>query len=72
MSTQRRGNWKPAALNDGDKISIREIINFAESAQEMLEIRGEDESAFYFEQVVDWLKTNPQKGLRNAGHILGL
>ena len=51
MSNQRRGNWKPAALNDGDK-PIREIIALAESAQETLEIRGEDEPTFYFEQVV--------------------
>jgi hypothetical protein len=73
MSNQRAGNWKPAAMSDsGDRISIREIISFAQSAQEMLELKGEEDSAFYFEQIVDWLKTNPQKGLRDAGTVLGL
>lgn len=72
MSNQRAGNWKPAAMGDGDRMSIREVISFAKSAQEMLELKGEEDAAFYFEQIVDWLQTNPQKGLRDAGTVLGL
>lgn len=73
MSNQRSGTWKPATLRDGgDSISIRDIIRFARSAKEMLEIRGEADSAFYFEQIEEWLTENPGKGLKDAGHVLGL
>ena len=72
MSNQRSGNWKPAAMTDGDRMSIREVIQFARSAKEQLEQRGEEDCAFYFEQLEDWLKTNPSKGLSDAGRVLGL
>lgn len=72
MSNQRAGNWKPAAMGDGDRMSIRDIIGFAKSAQQLLETKGEEDAAFYFEQVADWLQTNPQKGLSDAGKVLGL
>lgn len=73
MSNQRPGNWKPATLRDSsDSFSAMEVMQFAKSAKEMLESRGEDDSAFYFEQIEDWLRSNPGKGLRDAGRVLGL
>lgn len=72
MSNQRSGNWKPAAMQDGDRMTIREVIQFARSAKEMLNVKGEEDAAFYFEQLETWLVDNPTKGLKNPGHILGL
>lgn len=72
MSNQRTGNWKPATMRDNDSFTSMELCQFAKSAKEMLELRGEEESAFYFEQIEDWLRTNPGKGLRDAGKVLGL
>lgn len=72
MSNQRTGNWKPATMRDNDSFTSMELCQFAKSAKEMLELRGDEESAFYFEQIEDWLRTNPGKGLRDAGKVLGL
>jgi hypothetical protein len=72
MSNQRPGNWKPAAMTDGDNMSFREVLQFVKSARLLLEEKGEHDSAFYFEQIEDWMTTNPTKGLRNAGQVLGL
>ena len=71
MSNQRSGNWKPAAMQDGDRMSIRDVIQFARGAKELLEQKGEEDAAFYFEQLETWLVDNPTKGLKNPGHILG-
>ena len=72
MSNQRSGNWKPATLRDNDTFTSMELCQFVKSAKELLEAKGEEDSAFYFEQIEDWLRTNPGKGLKNAGMILGL
>lgn len=73
MSNQRAGNWKPATLRDENiSLSTSEVIKFSRTAKEMLQTRGEDDAAFYFEQIEDWLVNNPGKGLRDAGRVLGL
>ena len=73
MSNQRAGNWKPATLRDENiSLSTSEVIKFSRTAKEMLQMRGEDDAAFYFEQIEDWLVNNPGKGLRDAGRVLGL
>jgi hypothetical protein len=74
MSNQRRGNWKPAALTDsGDRISIRTIVEFMESASNALERDGQEDASFYFQQVAEFLRDNPHKGLNEkATTVLGL
>ena len=74
MSNQRRGNWKPASLSDaGDKINIRTIIEFMETAANVLERDGKDDTSFYFQQVADFLRDNPRKGLNEkVTTVLGL
>ena len=73
MSNQRAGNWKPATLRDENvSLSTSEVIKFSRTAKEMLQMRGEDDAAFYFEQIEDWLVNNPGKGLRDVGRVLGL
>lgn len=72
MSNQRPAKIvKP--LNDDGVITLKELINFSKNAAESLEKNGEPDAAFYFEQLYDWLKQNPHKGLNeNCDKILGL
>jgi len=72
MSNQRKGNWKPATLRDNTTFTSMELYQFVKSAKELLDERGEEDSAFYFEQIEDWLRTSPGKGLRDAARVLGL
>jgi len=51
MSNQRRGNWKPAAMNDSSRIDAMSLTTFCKHAKVILEERGEEDAAFYFGQV---------------------
>jgi len=51
MSNQRRGKWKSAALDSG--LSQMKLRNFFRDCKELLEENGEEDAAFYFEQVMD-------------------
>jgi hypothetical protein len=69
---QRAGKTHRAALSDG--MQDMKLRNFFREAQEVLEAAGEDDSAFYFEQVVEHL--NAGKGLpiarKEIARVLGL
>jgi len=72
MSNQRGLKRNKAVFNDGGSM-LRQIINFAEEAEELLEKQGEEDAAFYFGQLKDWLRDNPAKGFSVPTHtILGL
>lgn len=58
MSNQRRGNYKPASMHDGASMST---VMFFKEARLALEQSGNDDAAFYFEQVEEWLRAG--KGL---------
>lgn len=49
MSNQRGGKWKPAAMRDNG-LSDMKLRNFFRIASEIVE---DEESKFYFEQLVD-------------------
>lgn len=51
MSNQRTGKTHRAALSDG--MQDMKLRNFFRDAQEALVDAGEEDAAFYFEQVVD-------------------
>jgi len=75
MSNQRGGKWKPASLSgaDGSRIDIRNIIEFMESSANALERDGKEDTSFYFQQVADFLRENPRKGLNEkVTTVLGL
>lgn len=55
MSNQRPGKMKRASLvGPGDSMLT---VKFFKHAAEVLEAKGEDDAAFYFEQVEDWLRS---------------
>lgn len=68
---QRKGKWKPAAMQDSGNMST---VNFFKYAKEMLAERGEEDAAFYFEQCEEHLRSGKEltsdKG--NIARILGL
>ena len=72
MSNQRRGNWKPARLDNGmQQMNLR---NFFRECKELLEEEGQEDAAFYFEQCMDELNAgrNLPVDRRKIAHILGL
>jgi len=59
-------------INDG-RIGYRELINFFKESARKLDENGQEDSAFYFEQVSEYLTRNPHKGLQDKPErILGL
>ena len=54
-------------------IGIYELLNFCDRASLDLKEVGEEDAAFYFEQLAEHLRRNPEKGLNESvGRILGL
>lgn len=72
MSNQRSGKSHAAALGDGrDAMALK---NFFRTAAELLEKNGNEDAAFYFEQVQSYLESGghitPDE--REVSRILGL
>lgn len=72
MSNQRRGKWKPAALNDGGQTNDMALVQFFKSAKESLEQYGESDAAFYFEQCEDWIRSGKSLSSAKASVVLGV
>lgn len=70
MSNQRRGNWKPASMVESD--TDMKLYTFFKSCQEVLEREGNDDSAFYFEQIVDHLQSGKSIFKDKPERIFGL
>jgi|TARA_S200002703_G_C3674832_1_gene207242 hypothetical protein len=69
---QRPLKRNKAVFNDNGSM-LRQVINFAEEAEELLEKQGEEDAAFYFGQLKDWLRDNPSKAFSVPTHkILGI
>ena len=72
MSNQRGGKWKKASLDSG--LSQMKLRNFFRDCKELLEENGEEDAAFYFEQIMDEInegQTLPGDK-RNVSKVLGL
>jgi hypothetical protein len=72
MSNQRAGKFKPAAMRDNDTNGLA-LRSFFRRAKELLEEKGDDDAAFYFEQCEEWISN--ARGPMNensAGKVLGL
>jgi len=68
---QRPGKTHRASAFDGpETINIRNLINFMQECQYALE--DEPDSAFYFEQIVSYLRDSykPSKGFDKATRVL--
>lgn len=71
--TQRPGKSHKAALGADGVITVSRVIEFANEANRLLADANETDAAFYFEQLADFLKRHPEKGLsESVSRILGL
>lgn len=70
MSNQRKGNWKPATMNDTEKLDVRKVISLMKDCA----TETDGDVSFYFEQVADYFQNQyrPRKGLDSAQRVLGL
>lgn len=70
---QRAAKTHRAALGSDGRVDMREIIDFMERCANVLNRDNQLDSGFYFEQIVEHLRKNPHKGLKeDAGRILGI
>lgn len=70
---QRPGKTHTAVLRDGDRIALRDLVDFCKSAKEDLEKEGDQDAAFRFEMLEEYLRTGYQGGkLTYKSNILGL
>lgn len=70
---QRAGKTHRAALGSDGRVDLRELIDFMERCANVLNREQQEDAAFYFEQIAEFIRDNPQKGLKeDAGRILGL
>lgn len=70
---QRPGKYHKAALNDSVKISYRDLVEFCKKAKTDLYDSGDEDAAFRFELLEDWLRTDYNGGsLQYQSKIIGL
>lgn len=71
---QRKANMKPAALSDDVRVPLGTLVEFIHSCETALRSRGEEEEAFRFECILEYLKNDytPSKGLCFKPGVLGL
>lgn len=73
MSNQRPGKLQRKAMFNDSGSLLRQVITFAKEAEDLLEKNGEEDAAFYFGQLKDWLTDHPTKAFNEPTHrILGL
>lgn len=69
MSNQRAGTYK-SSMSSHDH-QDRKLVEFFDAAQAALEKNGNDDAAFYFEQVSDWMRSG--RSIHDNIHkVLGL
>ena len=68
---QRPGKWKTASLRDG---SGMQTVTFFKIAKQLLEQYGEEDAAFYFEQVEEHLRDGGKlsSDSSDVGKVLGV
>ena len=72
MSNQRSGKTHKAAANDGTQ--EMKLRNFFRGCKELLEADGNDDAAFYFEQIMEEINNGRQlpSEKRDIARLLGL
>ena len=70
---QRPGKTHAAALRDGDRIALRDLVDFLKEAQQDLVTEGDADAALRFELFEDYLRNQFTGGkLKYKPAILGL
>lgn len=70
MSNQRAAKTHRASGMDNG--SEMKLLEFFKSARVALEDHGDMDSAFYFEQIEDWIRSGKSLHDKPAHHILGV
>lgn len=70
---QRPGKTHAAALRDGDRIALRDLVDFLKEAHQDLATEGDSDAALRFELFEDYLRNQFTGGkLKYKPAILGL
>lgn len=69
---QRPANTHRAAAGTDGRVSVYEVIEFMESAANVLTSAEQADAAFYFEQIAEHLRSNPKGFKESAARVLGL
>lgn len=69
---QRPANTHRAAAGTDGRVSVYEVIEFMESAANALTSAEQADAAFYFEQIVEHLRSNPKGFKESASRVLGV
>lgn len=73
MSNQRQAQMYRAAMPDDGKASIKSFISLVSECQDALEKEGNEDAAYYFQQLKEYMVENPSKIFNtSASKILGL
>jgi GH25 family lysozyme M1 (1,4-beta-N-acetylmuramidase) len=73
MSNQRAAKTYRAAAASDSRVEMRQVIDLMQRCANVLERSGDENSSFYFEQVMEFIKDNPSKAFtEDAGRILGV
>ncbi len=73
MSNQRPAKMHRAAMPVDGNLSITRLKEFAQEAERLLEDEGQDDAAFYFGQLAEYIVRHPEKGLsESVGRVLGI
>ena len=71
MSNQRRGKWMSSTLRDSSGMNT---VTFFKCAKKVLSDYGQEDAAFYFEQIEEHLREGKSLPLdeRTVGKVLGI
>lgn len=70
---QRPAKTYRAAMPAEGTLNIARLKSFAQEAERLLEEQGEEDAAFYFGQLAEYITRYPEKGLsESVTRILGL
>ncbi len=69
---QRPANTHRAAAGTDGRVSVYEVIEFMESAANVLTSAEQADAAFYFEQIAEHLRSNPKGFKESAARVLGV
>ena len=70
---QRPGKTHAAALRDGDRIALRDLVDFLKEAQNDLVTEGDDDAAIRFDLFEEYLRNQFTGGkLKYKPGIIGL
>ncbi len=70
MSNQRAGKTHRASGMDNG--SEMKLLEFFRNARVALEDHGDEDAAFYFEQIEDWIRSGKSIHEKPAHYILGV